>query len=223
MKTPELTKSNSEERKVVMRQKGTVGATVLLLCALVVVSQRPIFSKNLEGISCCSPDPAPPQSVSLVYHTVATTNGSVVYISEEYKRLVRPNLYITGQLLFGQGKMNAGVEGELHEKLEDSIVALGIGFKRYMGLSNLSGLWCGGSVSVARTATTLEVSSNEPESMTDLSGLLMGSIGYTAFLRERLAMEIALGLAWPSLYPKPGMPDDLYASPFFGLGLTFVL
>lgn len=200
-----------------------VAATVLFLCALVVFSQRPTFSKNLEGISCCSPDPAPSQSVSLVYHTVATTNGSVVYISEEYKRLVRPNLYITGQLLFGQGKMNTGAEGGLQKESEDSIVALGIGFKRYIGSSNLSGLWCGGSASVARIATTLQVSSNEPESMTELSGLLMGSIGYTLFLKERLAVEVALGLAWPSLYPKPGMPDDLYASPFFGLGLTFVL
>jgi len=200
-----------------------IGVTVLLLCALVVFSQRPTFSKNLEGISCCFPDPVPPQSVSLVYHTVATTNGSVVYIREEYKRLVRPNLYITGQLLFGQGKMNTGAEGELQKESEDSIVALGIGFKRYIGSSNLSGLWCGGSVSVARIATTLQVSSNEPESMTELSGLLMGSIGHTLFLKERLAVEVALGLAWPSLYPKPGMPDDLYASPFFGLGLTFVL
>ncbi len=206
-----------------MRHKGMAGATVLLLCALLVFSQRPTFSKNLEEISCCSPDPVPPQSVSLVYHTVATTNGSVVYISEEYKRLVRSNLYITGQLLFGQGKMNTGVEGGLHKESEDSIVALGIGFKRYIGLSNLSGLWYGGSASVARLATTLQVSSNEPESMTELSGLLMGSIGYTLFLKERLAMEIALGLAWPSLYPKPGLPDDLYASLFFGLGLTFVL
>ena len=200
-----------------------VAATVLFLCALVVFSQRPTFSKNLEGISCCSPDPAPSQSVSLVYHTVATTNGSVVYISEEYKRLVRPNLYITGQLLFGQGKMNTGAEGELQKESEDSIVALGIGFKRYIGSSNLSGLWYGGSASVARIATTLQVSSNEPESMTELSGLLIGSIGYTLFLKERLAVEVALGLTWPSLYPRPGVSDDLYASSLFGLGLTFVL
>ena len=206
-----------------MRHKSIAGATVLLLCALLVFSQRPTFSKNLEGTSWYSGDPVPSQSVSLVYHTVATPNGSAMYIREEYKRLVRPNLYITGQLLFGRGKMNAGVEGGLHKESEDSIVALGIGFKRYIGPSNLSGLWCGGSVSVARLVTTLEVSSDEPESMTELSGLLMGSIGYTYFLKERLAVEIALGLAWPSLYPKPGLPDDLYASPFFGLGLTFVL
>ena len=206
-----------------MRHKGMAGATVLLLCVLLVFSQRPTFSKNLEEISGGSPDPVPPQSVSIVYHTVATTNGSVMYISEEYKKLVRPNLYIIAQLLFGRGKMNAGVEGGLHKESEDSIVAIGIGFKRYIGPSNLSGLCCGGSVSVARLVTTLEVSSDEPESMTELSGLLMGSIGYTYFLKERLAVEVALGLAWPSLYPKPGMPDDLYASSFFGLGLTFVL
>ncbi len=220
MKTPELTKSNSEERKVVMRHKGMVGAAVLLLCALVIFSQRPAFSKNLKRISWY---PVFSRSVSLVYHTVATTNGSVMYISQEYKKLVRPNLYIIGQLLFGRGKMNTGVEGGLHKESEDSFVALGIGFKRYIGPSYLSGLWYRGSVSAARLVTILKVSPNEPESMTELSGLLMGSIGYTYFLREKLAVEVALGLAWPSLYAKPGMPDDLYASPFFGLGLTFVL
>ena len=223
MKTPELIKSNSEERKVVMRHEGMVGTTVLLLCALVILSQRPSFSKNLEVISWYSPNPVPPQSISLVYHTVATTNGSVMYISGEYKRLVRPNLYIIGQLLFGRGKMNTGVEGGLHKESDDSFVALGIGLKRYIGLSYLSGLWYRGSVSIARLVTTLKVSPNEPQSMAELSGLLMGSIGYTYFLKERLAVEVALGLAWPSLYAKPGMPDDLYASPFFGLGLTFVL
>jgi len=212
-----------EERKVVMRHEDMVAVTVLLVCALLVFSQRPTFSKNLERTSCCSPDPAPPQSVSLVYHTVATTNGSVTYISEEYQKLVRPNLYITGQLLFGQGKMNTGAEGGLQKESEDSIVALGIGFKRYIGSSNLSGLWYGGSASVARIVTTLQVSSNEPESITELSGLLIGSIGYTYSLKERLALGITLGLTWPSLYPTPGMSDDLYASSLFGLGLTFVL
>ena len=206
-----------------MRHKGMVAVTVLLLCALLVFSQRPTFSKNLERTSCCSPNPAPPQSVSLVYHTVATTNGSVVYISEEYQKLVRPNLYITGQLLFGQGKMNTGAEGGLQKESEDSSVALGIGFKRYIGSSNLSGLWYGGSASVARIVTTLQVSSNEPESITELSGLLIGSIGYTYSLKERLALGITLGLTWPSLYPRPGISDDLDASSLFGLGLTFVL
>jgi hypothetical protein len=119
--------------------------------------------------------------------------------------------------------MNTGAEGELQKESEDSIVALGIGFKRYIGSSNLSGLWYGGSASVARIATTLKVSSNEPESITELSGLLIGSIGYTLFLKERLAVEVALGLTWPSLYARSAISDDLYASSILGLGLTFVL
>lgn len=202
-------------------RRGRIGVMVGLVCASAILSQKPAFSENLQKISH-SPASRPSQLVSLVYHAVATTNGSLGYISEEYQRLVRPNLYVTGELLFGQGKMNAGAEGEIQRKSEDSIVALGIGFRRYIGLSHLVDLWCGGSVSVARVATTFQVS-GEPESTTEVSGLLTGRMGCRRFFGQSLAMEIVVGLAWPSLYPKPGMPDDLYASPFFGLGLALAL
>ncbi len=200
---------------------GRVGVIVVLVCASAILSQNRAFSENLHKISH-SPASRPSQLVSVAYHAVATTNGSLGYIMEEYQRLVRPNLYVTGELLFGQGRMNAGPEGEIQRESKDSIVGLGVGFRRYIGLSHLVDLWCGGSVSVARVATTFQVP-GEPESANEVSGLLKGSVGCRRFFGQSLAMEIVVGLAWPSLYPKPGMPDDLYASPFFGLGLVLVL
>ncbi len=195
------------------------GVIVLFLGVLLVFNQKPTFSKTLQKTTYFS-DSLPSEIISLVCHTVHTTNGRVQYINEKHQNLIGPNLYIIKQLIYGQGRM--GTEGEFYTNSKDSIFALGIGFKRYIGSSNLTNLWCEGSVNVAYISTTFEVSGEE-KSTTELSGLLIANIGYTWFFEKKLAMEILVGLAWPSLYPKPGVSDDLYASPFFGLGLSFAL
>jgi len=195
------------------------GVIVLFLCVLLVFSQGPTFSKTLQKITYSSGS-LPSEIISLVWHTVSTMNGRVQYINEKYQSLIGPNLYIVKQLIYGQGRIDAG--GGLYEKSRDSIFGIGIGFKRYLDSSNLTNLWYEGSVSLAHISTIFE-GSGEQKSTTELSGLLIGNIGYTWFFEERLAMEILVGLAWPSLYPKPGMSDDLYTSSFFGLGLSFAL
>lgn len=194
---------------------------MVLLCLLLILFLRPAFSGTVQKIS------RPPASLSFelasfVYHTVATVNGSVKYINNKHQSLVAPNFYIVRQLLLGLGEMYGERDGELYRKSKDSIVGFGIGFRRYTGSSSLARLWYEGSANVAYISTIIETSS-EPKSTTELLGLLIANIGYTWFFEEKLAMEILVGLTWPSLYLKPGMPDDLYASSFFGLGLSFVL
>ena len=192
-----------------MRYEKTKG--IVFLCLLLVFSQKPVFSATLRKNSSLSS--LPPKFVSFIYHAVDTVNGDVSYINTTYQSLLGLNLYVTKQLIFGRG--------ESYEKSKDSIVGLGIGLRRYVGSSNMAGLWYGGSVSIVNVFNIEAL--GWPGSVTGPSGLLMGNIGYTWFFKERLAMEILLGLTWPSLYMKPGVPDDLYASSFFGLGLTFAL
>ncbi|KKM80911.1 hypothetical protein LCGC14_1335090 [marine sediment metagenome] len=194
-----------------MKRKKNKGIVFLLLCLLLVFSQKPVFSATLRKSSSLSSLPS--KFVSFTYHAVDTVNGNVYYINTAYQNLLGPNLYLTKQLVFGRA------ESYGHSK--DSIIGLGIGFRRYIGWSSLAGLWCGGSVSIVNVFNLEAL--GWPGSVTGPSGLLMGNIGYTWFFKERLAMEILLGLTWPSLYMKPGAPDDLYASSFFGLGLSFAL
>ena len=194
------------------------GVIVLSLCFLLILSQRPAFCETGQNISPSSAS-LPSKLASFVCHTVTTVNGSVNYINEKYQRMVGSNLYLVTQLIYGYGEMYGLREGEPYRKSKDSIVGLGIGFRRYINSSNL---WYEGSASAAYISTTLETSS-EPKSTTELSGLLIANIGYTWFFEEKLAMDILIGVSWPSLYLKSGMPDDLYASSFFGLGLSFVL
>ena len=200
-----------EKRKVVMKCKRIKGIVFLFLCLLLVFSQKPVFSGTPKKEPSLSSLPS--EFISFTYHDIDTVNGNVYYISTTYQSLLGPNLYLTKQLIFGRG--------ESYEKSKDSIIGLGIGFRRYIGWSSLAGLWCGGSVSIVNVFNIEAIA--WPGSVTGPSGLLMGNIGYTWFFKERLAMEILLGLTWPSLYMKPGVPDDLYASSFFGLGLTFAL
>jgi len=194
---------------------------ILLLCLLLTFNHRTTFSKTPQKIPH-PPDSLPSELFSLAYHNVDTINGSVQYISEEYQSLTGPNLYTTKQLIYGYGKMSTEGEGGFYKKSKDSIIGFGIGFKQYIYSSNRAKLWYGGSVNAAYQSTTLETP-NESKSTTEISGLLIGNIGYTWFFKERWAMEIMVGLAWPSVYPKPGMSDDLHASSFFGLGLSFAL
>ncbi len=194
-----------------MKHKKTKGIVFLFFCLLIIFSQKPVFSGTLRKSSSLSSLPS--KFVSFTYHAVGTVNGNVYYISTAYQNLLGPNLYLTKQLIFGRG--------ESYEKSKDSIVGLGIGLRRYVGSSKMAGLWYGGSVSIVNVFNIEAL--GWPGSVTGPSGLLMGNIGYTWFFRKRLAMEILLGLTWPSLYLKPGVPDDLYASSFFGLGLTFAL
>jgi hypothetical protein len=194
-----------------MRYEKIKGIVFLFLCLLLVFSQKPLFSSTLRKNS--SLPSLPSEFVSLTYHIVDTVNGNVSYINETHHSLRGSNLYITKQLIF--------VQAELYQKSKDSIVGFGIGFRRYTGSSGLTRLWYGGSVSIVNVFNLETVA--RPASVTGLSGLLTGNIGCTWFFEERLALEILVGLTWPSLYRKPGMPDDLYASPFFGLGLSFVL
>jgi len=194
-----------------MKYEKIKGIVFLFFCLLLVSSQKPLFSGTLTKSSSLSSLPS--EFVSFTYHDIDTVNGDVSYINTTYQSLLGPNLYVTKQLIFGRG--------ESYEKSKDSIIGLGIGFRRYTGSSSLARLWCGGSVSIVNVFNLEAL--GWPGSVTGPSGLLMGNIGYTWFFKERLAMEILLGLTWPSLYLKPGVPDDLYASSFFGLGLTFAL
>ncbi len=200
-----------EKRKVFMKHKKTKGIVFLFLCLLLVFSQKPVFSGTLRKSSSLSSLPS--EFVSLTYHAVDTVNGDVSYINIAYQSLLGPNLYVTKQLILGQA--------ESYEKSKDSIIGLGIGLRRYTGSSSPARLWYGGSVSIVNVFNIEALA--WPGSVTGLSGLLMGNIGCTWFFKERWAVEILLGLTWPSLYMKPGAPDDLYASSFFGLGLTFAL
>lgn len=194
-----------------MRYEKIRGIVFLFFCLLLVFGQKPLFSSTPRKNS--SLPSLPSEFVSLTYHIIDTVNGNVSYINGTYHSLRGSNLYITKQLIFGQA--------ELYQKSKDSIVGFGIGFRRYTGSSSLARLWYGGSVSIVNVFNLEAL--GWPGSVTGLSGLLMGNIGYTWFLKERLALEILAGLTWPSLYRKPGVPDDLYASSFFGLGLTFAL
>lgn len=194
-----------------MRYEKIRGIVFLFVCLLLVFSQKPLFSSTLRKNS--SLPFLPSEFVSLTYHAVDTVSGNVYYINTAYQSLLGPNLYITKQLIFGRG--------ESYEKSKDSIIGLGIGFRRYTGPSSLAGLWYGGSVSIINVFNLEAL--GWPGSVTGLSGLLMGNIGYTWFIKERLALEILAGLTWPSLYPKSPDTDDLYASSSFGLGLSFAL
>jgi len=195
-----------------MKHKKTKGIVFLFLCLLLVFSQKPVFSGTLTKSSSLSFLPS--EFVSFTYHDIDTVSGDASYINTTYQSLLGPNLYVTKQLIFGRGESYRGSK--------DSVIGLGIGFRRYTGSSSLAGLWCGGSVSIVNVFNL--VTSYPPDSVTGPSGLLMGNIGYTWFFKEGLAVEILLGLTWPSLYRKPpGVQDDLYASSFFGLGLTFAL
>ena len=206
-------------RKYRNRRRKRGGVILLFLCVLLALSQRPAFSKALQKTTYSSGS-LPYEIISFVCHTVATVNGRVQYINEKYQNLIGPNLYIIKQLIYGQGRIDA--EGEFYEKSRDSIFGIGIGFKRYLDSSHLTNLWYEGSVNLAHISTTFK-GSGKQKSTTELSGVLIGNIGYTWFFEERLAIEILVGLAWPSLYSKPGMFDDLYTSSFFGLGLSFAL
>lgn len=194
-----------------MEYKKTKGIVFLLLCLLLVFGPKPVFSATLRKSSSLSSLPS--RFVSFTYHVVDTVNGNVYYINTAYQSLLGPNLYLTKQLIFGRG--------ESYEKSKDSIVGLGIGLRRYTGSSSLARLWYGGSVSIVNVFNIEALA--WPGSVTGPSGLLMGNIGYTWLLKERWAMEILLGLTWPSLYVKSPDTDDLYASSFFGLGLIFAL
>lgn len=191
----------------------------LILCLLLAFNQKPTFSKTLQKISY-SPSFFPSELFSLTYHNVDTVNGSVQYINEEQQSLINSNLYSTKQLIYGYGEKN--IEEGFYKKSKDSAIGFGIGFKQYIGSSNRTNLWYGGSVNVVHLSTTLKAS-NKSELSTEISGFLIGNIGYTLFFKENLAMEIMVGLTWPSVYLKPGMSNDLYASPFFGIGLSFAL
>ncbi len=200
-----------EKRKVVMKRKRIKGIVFLFLCLLLVFSQKPVFSGTLRKSSSLSSLPS--EFISFTYHDIDTVNGNVYYISTTYQSLLGPNLYLTKQLIFGRG--------ESYEKSKDSIIGLGIGLRRYIGWSSPAKLWYGGSVSIINVFNLEALA--YPGSYPGLSGLLMGNVGCTWFFKERLAVEIVLGLTWPSLYMKSGVPDDLYASSFFGLGLAYAL
>ncbi len=194
-----------------MKHKKTKRMLFLLMCLLLVFGQKAVFSGTLKKSS--SLFSLPSKFVSFTYHSVGTVNGNVYYINTAYQSLLGPSLYVTKQLIFGQG--------ESYERSKDSIIGLGIGLRRYTGSSSPARLWYGGSVSIVNVSNIEALA--WPGSVTGLSGLLMGNIGCTWFFKERWAMEILLGLTWPSLYMKPGVTDDLYASSFFGIGLTFAL
>ncbi len=194
-----------------MKHKKTKGIVFLFFCLLIIFSQKPVFSGTLRKSSFLSSLPS--EFVSFTYHAVDTVNGNVYYINTAYQSLLGPNLYLTKHLIFGRG--------ESYEKSKDSIVGLGIGLRRYTGSSSPARLWYGGSVSIVNVFNIEALA--WPGSYPGLSGLLMGNIGYTWFFKEGLAVEILLGLTWPSLYVKSPDTDDLYASSFFGLGLTFAL
>ncbi len=194
-----------------MKHKKTKGIVFLFLCLLLVFSQKPVFSATLRKSS--SLFSLPSKFISFTYQAVDTVNGNVYYINTAYQSLLGPNLYVTKQLVFGRA------ESYGHSK--DSIIGVGIGLRRYTGVSGPARLWYGGSVSIVNVFNIEALA--YPGSVTGPSGLLMGNIGYTWFFKERWAVEILLGLTWPSLYLKPGAPDDLYASSFFGLGLSFAL
>ncbi len=194
-----------------MKHKKTKGIVFLFFCLLLIFSQKPVFSGTLRKSSSLSSLPS--EFVSFTYDDIDTVNGDVNYINIAYQSLLGPNVYVTKQLILGRG--------ESYGKSKDSIIGLGIGLRRYAGSSGLAGLWYGGSVSIVNVFNIEAIAS--PGSVIGPSGLLMGNIGYTWFLKERLAVEIVLGLTWPSLYLKPGALDDLYASSFVGLGLAYAL
>lgn len=195
-----------------MRYEKIRGIVFLFLCLLLVFSQKPLFSSTLRKNSSLPSFPS--EFVSLTYHIVDTVDGNVYYINTAYQSLLGPNLYISKQFILGRG--------EAYENSKDSIIGLGIGFRRYTGPSSLTGLWYGGSVSIVNVFNIVDLGGWR-HSYTGLSGLLMGNIGYTWFFEERLALEILAGLTWPSFYPKSPDTDDLYASSSFGLGLSFAL
>ena len=194
-----------------MKHKEIGWVAFLLLCLLLVFSQKPVISGTLRQNS--SPFSLPSKFVSFGYHAVDTVDGNVYYINTAFQSLLGPNLYLSKQLIVGRG--------ESYEKSTDSIVGLGIGLRRYVGSSSSARLWYGGSVSVVNVVNIEALA--YPGSVTGPSGLLMGNIGYTWFFQEKLAVEILLGLTWPSLYMKAGVPDDLYASSFLGIGLVYGL
>ncbi len=194
-----------------MKHKKTKGIVFLFFCLLLIFSQKPVFSGTLRKSSSLTSLPS--EFISFTYHDIDTVNGDVSYINTTYQSLLGPNLYVTKQLIFGRG--------ESYGKSKDSIIGVGIGLRRYTGLFGPARLWYGGSVSIVNVFNIEALA--YPGSVTGPSGLLMGNIGYTWFFKEKLAMEIVLGLTWPSLYMKPGAPDDLYASSFFGLGLAYAL
>lgn len=194
-----------------MKDKKTKGIVFLFFCLLLVFSQKPVFSGTLGKNPSLSSLPS--QFVSFTYHAVGTVNGNVYYINAAYQSLLGPNLYVTKQLIFGRG--------ESYEKSKDSIIGVGIGVRRYMGSSSPARLWYGGSASIVNVSNIETLA--YPGSIVGPSGLLMGNIGCTWFFKERWAIEVLLGLTWPSLYMKPGTLDDLYASSFVGLGLTYAL
>ena len=194
-----------------MKHKKTKGIVFSLLCLLLLFSQKPVLSATLRKSSSLSSLPF--KFVSFTYHAVDTVNGNVYYINSAYQNLLGPNLYLTKQLIFGRG--------ESYGKSKDSIVGLGIGLRRYTGSSSPARLWYGVSVSIVNVFNIEALA--WPGSYPGLSGLLMGNIGCTWFFKERWAMEVLLGLTWPSLYRKPGTLDDLYASSFVGLGLAYAL
>jgi len=194
-----------------MKHRKTKGIVFLFFCLLLVFSQKPVFSGTLRKSSSLSSLPS--EFVSFTYHDIDTVDGDVSYINTTYQSLLGPNLYVTKQLILGRG--------EAYENSKDFIIGLGIGFRRYTGSFGLARLWYGGSVSIVNVFNIVDLGWRD--SVTGPSGFLMGNIGYTWFFKERLAMEILLGLAWPSLYPKSPGTDDLYASSSFGLGLAFAL
>ncbi len=194
-----------------MKHKKTRGIVFLFFCLLLIFGQKPVFSATLRKSS--SLFSLPSKFVSFTYHAVGTVNGNVYYINAAYQSLLGPNLYVTKQLIFGRG--------ESYEKSKDSIIGLGIGIRRYMGSSNPVRLWYGGSASIVNVSNIETLA--YPGSIVGPSGLLMGNIGCTWFFKERWAIEVLMGLTWPSLYMKPGTLDDLYASSFVGLGLAYAL
>ena len=114
-----------------MKHKKTKGIVFLFFCLLLIFSQKPVFSGTLRKSSSLSSLPS--KFVSFTYHAVDTVNGNVYYINTAYQSSLAPNLYLTKQLIFGRG--------ESYEKSKDSIIGVGIGFRRYTGSSSLARLW----------------------------------------------------------------------------------
>ena len=199
------------KRRVLVKNKKTIGIAFSLFCLLLVFSQKPVFSDTLGKDPSLSSLPS--EFVSLVYHDIDTANGDVGYTNVSLQSLLGRNLYLTKQLVFGRA--------ESYGKSKDSIIGLGIGLRRYTGWSSPAKLWYGGSVSIVNVSNIEALA--YPGSVTGPSGLLMANIGCSWFIKGKWALEILLGLAWPSLYMKEGLPDDLYASSFVGLGLAYAL
>ncbi len=200
-----------EKGRVPVKNKKITGITFSLLCLLLVFSQKPVLSGTIGKDPSLSSLPS--EFVSLTYHDINTANGDVSYINIAHQGLLGRNLYLTKQLVFGRA--------ESYGYSKDSIIGLGIGLRRYTGWSSPVRLWYGGSVSVVDVSNIEAIA--YPGSVTGPSGLLMINIGCSWFIKEKFAMEILLGLTWPSLYMKAGLVDDLYASSFVGLGLAYAL